>query len=310
MFTTARLLEALKLRVQLPDSQGEFTDDELLLLADEEMRTTLLAAIRQARADYYVKFVDTPIVSGQRDYRIPSRTQAGGLRDIILITPSGSGLNVPQIHLEDTDVFANAGSYFWPGGIAYAFQGDLIRLSPDAQSTGYTLRIRYFLRQNRLVLESACAQVRNIAGAVVTCVNVPATITNATPTDLIQANPNFDTLGLDVTPNAVVPGAGGTITYASAADVPADLQVGDFISLAGESCVPQVPEEWHTLLVSATSVRILEALGDRQGVQIAQGKMQEQLNAIRSLLEPRSEGASKKVLNRYSPLRFNRNRGW
>ena len=143
-YTADDLVSAVRMRCQLPDASadGKFTDADLRELATEELFTTLLATLRGSRGDYYVTSTDYTVGVGVSDYRIPTRAQGASLRDLTIIDTSGNGYSVPHLPLEDSDLFAKVGSYFWPSGVAHVIEGNLLRLRPAPTTSGDPLRVR------------------------------------------------------------------------------------------------------------------------------------------------------------------------
>lgn len=84
--------------------------------------------------------------------------------------------------------------------------------------------------------------------------------------------------------------------------LPKKLAVGDILSLAEETIIPQVPVELHSMLAQRIAMRCLEALGDMQGLQAAAAKLQEMELKTGSVIDNRVEGANLKVTNRTSFL--------
>ena len=62
------------------------------------------------------------------------------------------------------------------------------------------------------------------------------------------------------------------------------------------------------MLAQRVAARCLEALGDSQGITLANTKLAEMEQKTGALLENRVEGAVQKVLNRHSTLKRNRYR--
>ena len=309
-YTSDDLVSAVRMRCQLPDqdADGKFSDADIRELATEELFTTLLATLRGARGDYYVTAYDYTIASGVSDYRIPTRAQGASLRDLTIIDTSGNGYSVPHIPLEDADIFAKTGSFYWPGGVAHVLQGNFIKLRPEPTSSGDTLRVRYYQRPGRLVGTAEAMKVTGF-GPNPTQVqgDVPASWTTSNIFDAILAAPNFDTLTTDEAVSAVTTGVGGSVTFTN--PYPTELAVGDYIALATESPVCQLPVELYPALVSAACVRVLESLGDLQAAGVAQSKLSEQLARALVQLEPRNQGEDIRIFSRRSPLRFGR-RWW
>ena len=84
----------------------------------------------------------------------------------------------------------------------------------------------------------------------------------------------------------------------------ADLQIGDYICLANESIIPQIPPDLHNGLAERTAARILAALGDQQGLQASMAKIQDIEARQGTLLDNRSEGTVQKVANHRSLLSY------
>ncbi len=306
-YTSDDLVSAVRMRCQLPDAvaDGKFTDADLRELATEELFTTLLATLRGARGDYYVTTLDYSIAAGVSDYRIPTRAQGASLRDLTIIDASGNGYSVPRIPLEQADIFAKASSFYWPAGVAHVFEGNMIKLRPEPNNSADTLRVRYYRRPGRLVAVSEAMKVTGF-GPNPNQVNgdVPASWLNTDLFDFILASPNFDTIGMDEAPAVIAVGPGGSIDFVN--PYPSELAVGDYISLATESPVCQLPVELYPALISAACVRTLESLGDLQAAGIAQSKLVEQLGRALVQLEPRNQGEDVRIFSRRSPLRTGR----
>src|ERR1017187_2367873 len=140
---------------------------------------------------------------------------------------------------------------------------------------------------------------------------------NGALVDFLQTNPGHRTYCFDVQipKNGI---SGNTITFnrkdlttwsgtSASPDVirmPIDFKPGDYICLSGECIIPQIPPDLHTGLAERASARVLAALGDQAGLQVANAKIQEIDGAQGTLVDDRSEGNPQKVLNRNSLLRY------
>jgi hypothetical protein len=79
--------------------------------------------------------------------------------------------------------------------------------------------------------------------------------------------------------------------------------IGTYLTLSEETFVPNIPTELHPILAQRVAVACLEALGDEAGKQSAERKLAQMEKEGLALINDRVEGASKKVRNRYSPLK-------
>lgn len=84
----------------------------------------------------------------------------------------------------------------------------------------------------------------------------------------------------------------------------ANIQVNDYICLANEAIIPQIPPDLHNGLAERTASRILAAIGDQSGLQASMQKIAEIEQRQGNLLDNRSEGTPQKVVNRHSMLRY------
>lgn len=81
-----------------------------------------------------------------------------------------------------------------------------------------------------------------------------------------------------------------------------DVSVNDFLSIAEESIVPNVPVELHPVLAQRVVVAYMEAMGDEQGKQSAERKLKDMETNVMTLLDNRVEAANVKIKNRHGVL--------
>jgi len=147
---------------------------------------------------------------------------------------------------------------------------------------------------------------------------------NGTLIDLLQTNPGHKTYTYDVKiptngisgnsiiflrDQLVVPtysnlsstntGSSSSIAY----ELPS-MVIGDYICLANEAIIPQIPPDLHNGLAERTAARILAAIGDQAGLQASMTKIAEIDQKQGNLLDNRVESSPIKILNRYSNLRM------
>jgi len=101
-------------------------------------------------------------------------------------------------------------------------------------------------------------------------------------------------------------GAGppGTPISSTVQFILASIVPGDYMCVANEAIIPQIPPDLHNALAERTAARILAALGDQQGLQASMTKIQEIEGRQGNLLDNRSEGTPPKIVNRHSMLRY------
>lgn len=132
--------------------------------------------------------------------------------------------------------------------------------------------------------------------------------------DFLQTNPGHRTYTFDVEIQSI----DGLVVYFDADDLRTqtnpmndneffNIVTGDYICLANECIIPQIPPELHTSLTERTAGRILASIGDQNGLSASQMKLQEIQKSTGELVDNRVDNAPRKVVNRYSPLRLGRN---
>lgn len=82
------------------------------------------------------------------------------------------------------------------------------------------------------------------------------------------------------------------------------IKVGDYVCLANECIIPQIPPELHSALAERTAARILSAIGDKEGLAISQAKIAELDKQQASLIGQRVDSSVPKVFNQFSLLRL------
>lgn len=131
--------------------------------------------------------------------------------------------------------------------------------------------------------------------------SIPSNIVEGALVDLLQTRPGHKFLNIDVSvPQDSI--SGSTIAF-TAGSVPSDMVVGDYICLANECIIPQIPPDLHNGLAERASARILAALGDQAGLQAVNQKIAEIEKSQGFLVDSRVDGSPPKILNRFSPLR-------
>lgn len=135
---------------------------------------------------------------------------------------------------------------------------------------------------------------------------VPEEIVDGSLIDFLQTKAGHRTYTYDIT----IPqnGVSGSSILIPATDVPDNFIVGDYVCLANQCIIPQIPSDLHNGLAERTCARLLASLGDQAGLQISEAKLGQIDRAQGQLLGNRTESAPQKVLNKNSLLRIGRNR--
>lgn len=286
--TTADLISNIKLRGSFPTANDLFSTADYLRILNDEMMNQVTPLLTKLNEEFFLTYQDTAITSGQSAYRIPKRAIGSMLRDVQIINSAGNVVSLPRMFEEDKYSTTQ-------GPLGYYIKSNQIILSPTPTSTTGTLRLAYFRRPSKFVATTACAQITSIAGSIVVVSALPTTMTTNTSIDFVQGDSPYDLLQMD-TP--IASAAGTTLTFAT---VPTDLAVGDYICLAGEACLPMIPEEMIPFLVQAALVICLSSKKDKS-VELELQKLEQSKQAVISLLAPRVKSNDVKIRNSNSLL--------
>jgi hypothetical protein len=91
-----------------------------------------------------------------------------------------------------------------------------------------------------------------------------------------------------------------TISF-PASSVPS-ISVGNYITAAEQTIVPNIPTELHPLLAQRVAIACLEAMGDEANKVSAERKLKEMEMNANTFLDNRVEGAQIKIKSKHSPL--------
>jgi len=299
------LLESIKSRAQVPISQIALSDDDLLRFATEEIQLKVVPSVLSVREEFYVTEVTVPMVANQSNYKIPYRAIGGKVRFVYFMQAGTQPAPMAQIPMEELVSYQN--SSFTDQNAGFYLQNDeLIILPPVSGVISATLRFKYYLKPNTVVKLNRGARISSINTSTgdILVETVPSNITAASEIDFIGSTGNFKNKGFDIIVTAV--SSISKLISVSPANIPADLQVGDYICTAGETVIPQVPAELQVMVAQAVACRILEAIGDTQGLQNANAKLTEMEVKLLAVIDSRVESPGRKVINPNSFLRNNR----
>jgi len=289
-YNTSDFLTEVRLRGNIPDTSNDDnvnSDNNILKLATSLFHSKLYPRIQSTRGDYYVATKDYSITSAQANYEVPSRATGLIVRDIFVLT--GSQLeSLPSVEPE----YITSTATGCP--VAYYFEHNNIVLYPTPSSTSGTLRLKYYLRPSRLADIASCAQISAIDTVLgrVTVSSIPSTWSTTTELDFVKKTVPYALLAMDQTPSAV---ASTVLTFSS---LPTGLAVGDWVAPAEYTPIPQLPFELIPVLSQMTAVKVLEAMGDRDGNNVAWKDLQDDLEQALKLITPRNHGQPTKIVSR------------
>lgn len=299
--TTDDLLTSVKLSCFSPARQTTITDANILLMATEELQAIVAPLVKDAHESYFVAYVEYTVSSyTDGKFPVPSRAMGAGLHRVTLVNTDGSLTNVPPTRLGQPETLGqNAFPSCQP---VYYMTSNQINLVPYTIQQP-TLRVYYYPRPGDLVLYStSCATVATIGGASFTISQAIPGLATGVAFDVVDKESPYKYRYMDQTGTV----SSTTITMAP----PSGMVVGDVITLAQTSGIPQVPYDLHALLRYRTAVRVMEALGDMQGMQAMERRVAETEKHAMALIEPRIDSQSTRIVPNQAPFRSGLRRGW
>lgn len=309
------LVASVRRRAQLPDAtaDGAISDNDILDIANDEIALRLVPLVRSAREDYFVEYEDQSIVSGTARYRVPENAQGSGLRDVTIIDEAGNEHSIPRVSLEEAGEIERYGT-----SRVFVMEGPNVRLIPAPTATSGTLRLWYHRSHAQLIPTSGAIAMTLTAPGIAAYPDTGTlrySTTDTTtispfvgmPADIVRAYPPFVHDYNNVIIDSITPDGSGN-------DVITFVGVSEFVNVTrqaylvwfGVSPVIRLPRECWPLLVSAVTGRVLEVIGDRDAAQLAYALYEREKDNVVQLLTPRVEGARKKIIAHYSPLRDRR----
>lgn len=284
-YTTTGLIASIRRRGFIPQGSGT-SDANLLEYATDELRSYITSFLKSIREELIVSALDVAVTSGV--VPAPVRAVGAALRTIQWLDPSNNRINLPRIEPENVPAYAGLSG----NPVGFYFQGNDIILLP-APTSG-TLRLTYQQRPGQLVSTTACALVANVSTNTLTVAAMPTAFLDSELYDIVSGQPNFVLEGMDLSVDTVDP-VGLTITFTNA--LPTGIHPGDYVCIAGETCIAQVPLEVHDLLAQQTAMKIAQATGSSRLAAIKAGT-DELEKQMRLVLSPRADGSARYVINR------------
>lgn len=300
-WTTDQLISSIRRRANIPSSTEGWSNTDILALATDEMRESIVPMLRRLSEEYLVNTYDINVVSGTAEYRLPHWALGEALRDVQLLDGSDYG-SMRRIEPHEA---ANIPS----GNVAaYFLRDDRVTLVPTpSASTTSGLRLKCLRRPSKLVATSRGIATTTITTTVSVTVGTYA-LDGETAADTLMALLDSNSDGVDVV--QALPGfrllqseqAGsydsGTNVFTWGTALSSAPTVGDYLCYAGESVVPQIPAELHPLLAQSVACAYLRASGG-PGLDTAEAKRAMMETEAINLFTPRTENQPRYVANKH-----------
>lgn len=276
---------------------SDYTDLWMLNECTDKLHTVFEDIVTKARAGYWLKETIITTSATKARYRIPYRSAAGGLEKVeIAQTSAGPWQLLQEIPSASTSRYETV-SKGLPA--LYTVQGDQLDMMP-APDAAYALRLTYYLRPSRLVLQQSSTDnagtvrglitsIANLVSARQVTVNVlpfdmtlavPAAMTNANLIDIVHPNGWHELSCV----NAAQTSSGTVITIGGTDDL-SDIEQGDYVRVAEQTDWPCLPDDYHRCLADMAAIKVLDELKAGSS-EVATG-VQADMIKFRSILAPR-----------------------
>jgi hypothetical protein len=237
----------------------------------------LVSEILNAHEEYLIYSESVPVTSGTTNYRIPYRAVNGEVRHLWYEDHTGTRTRLYYKDIRDVENYNAVHSLGTPD--SFYVMGNSIVLLPTPNVSGL-LCIAYPFRPNLLVDNSTVQTVLSHSQNAITVPNMPANFVNAALYDIIDHQSGNGILYYDL--QGFI--AGNTISFLQ--DIP-NVSLGNYIALAGQSCVPMIPEEGHPLLLETIVMRVEMIRGNAARVKNSATVIQDVRKAWDALLNNR-----------------------
>jgi len=311
VLTGDKLVESIRNRAMIPDDTSVYTDDNLLDIANEELDVQLLDKLLSLHEEHLTTHIDIPR-SETGVYNIPYRAIGNKLRDIQMFT-GGSNYELAQISLGELSDYTYDSSTQNYGMDKFYVESNQIKLLQPTRTYDF-IRVYFYIRPNVLTKVEKAGVISSITKdelndeLVVNFTTMPSNFTSNLSYDLVGFRSPNKIKAYDLTAKEVNTGT-KTMKFvlSELTEVADDLIVGDYVCEAEQSPVPNIPTEMHPVLAQLAAVHVLEAMGDTEGLNNAQRRLDKMNSSVMSLVDDRVELAPKKIKPRNGTISETRN---
>lgn len=302
MYVTEDLIEQIKENTSTEFTQGRFSQSTVIDLCNQESLKRIRPIVSDLQKEFFVISTSVSVAANTTHIRLPKRAAGRGLREIYLTVDTERHLMI-QITREQSTTEESTSS-----GIPrkFYFEADSIVFERPISSAA-TLNLILEVSPGNLVLSTATTKVSSVDfdTGIVVAAGTPSGYGGTVEYDFVQQlGYGNAVLACGLTPSSV----SGT-SYTFDPDVlPKTLKAGDYITLAGQTPVPNMPDEAVACLIHAVSTRIYRMRGDYDGVKSEQQELQNAILYLQQALADRIEGQRTTVHNTSSLLRSSSNR--
>ena len=179
----------------------------------------------------------------------------------------------------------------------YYIEGNKIKIFPQAISSG-NLRVYYYRRPSEIVetTRTPIISTVNTNTSIICNINIPTNITTGAAIDIVKSSQPWDT---------VKKTTAGTVSSATIllSDT-SDIEVGYYVCNRDESPFAQIPQDTIPLLIQSVYLRMMEYMGDTNGLNAALLTYAQMESDNRNLISPRVDAQPKKISSKNRLQRY------
>lgn len=285
-YTTAMLVSSIERKSFAPNNQSTFDTGDMLEIATEEMQEEIIPNITGIREEYFVFNKDITIVPNTAAYDMPARAFGMIARDVQLLKSDNSVSNIIRVEPESVTTLSPGSS------IGFYLRGNQIILDPPPSTAMGTLRVPFFLSPGQLIETTDAGVVSAIDTVLfkVTVTTIPSTWVTSNSFDFIKQDGAHEYISIDNTSSDIT---SNVLTFTS---LPSTLRVGDYVALAGESPLVQLPPNYRSVLAQRVAATILSNM-NQPGADKAEKKAEKLLGIAQKAITPRVVGENRVIVN-------------
>jgi hypothetical protein len=290
-YTTTDLITSITKRGLIPVAQTTFQDEDLVRFMDEELRTIIVPEMMRVRENYFLESYSQTLQASTYRYNLPPRAIGMKIKDMFYVDTNGNYKKLSQTDVAEMtqlELSSNGDPEF------FYFIDNFVEILPRPSSSPVGSLVQfYFQRRNRLIETTECGQITaiNTGTNTVTLNSVPTAFDSTKVYDFVKGTPGFQNLAIDQGPSGV---SGSDFIFSS---LPSTLAVNDYLCLAGESPIPQVPLEIHPIVAQHAVMLALTGLNDHAGAERAEKRLEKMKTVGYGLISVRAEEQPKVIVS-------------
>src|SRR3972149_10182847 len=300
LYDAAMLLDSIRTVGALTSVQIAGTDDTRLLKdVYEVIRENVVPHLLSVREEYLVSTLSMSLSPPTTRYRIPARSIGNNLRDLWHVDSGGNRTDFASKRIPRERLFMyNGDGGATPNG--WFLEGNYIQLVPVSGSYSGSLEMSYHLAPSLLAPVAEAGKISSVALSskqVTLAATPPSSFVSGTKLDIHSPESGAEVKLLDLTQSGSV--SGNTVTFTEAIDGTTfgtyAASVGDYVCLARECAIIQVPEDVVPMVINLVALRHSVGDGDSSKSQMLAAKVTKAEQSSLHVLTNRVSGKPRRV---------------